>query len=41
MADIFTLFGRIAINADEANKQIGKVGGEANGLKEKFESVGK
>lgn len=41
MADIFTLFGRIAINADEANKQIGKVSGEANGLKEKFESVGK
>lgn len=41
MADLFTLYGRIAINADEANRQIGRISGEAGGLKSNFEGVGK
>lgn len=40
MADIFTLFGRIAINADEAARQIDDVSGQAGHLKKRFESVG-
>lgn len=40
MADIFTLFGRIAINADEATRQIDDVSGQAGHLKKRFESVG-
>lgn len=40
MADIFTLFGRIAINADEAKRQIDDVSGQAGHLKNRFESVG-
>ena len=41
MADVFTLVGRIAINADEANRQIGRISGEAGGLKNNFEAIGK
>lgn len=41
MADVFTLVGRIAINADEANRQIGRISGEAGGLKNNFEGIGK
>ena len=41
MADLFTLYGRIAINADEANRQIGRISGEAGGLKNNFEGIGK
>lgn len=41
MAELFTLFGRIAINASEANRQIDDVSGQAGDLKKRFESVGK
>ncbi len=41
MADLFTLYGRIVINADEANRQIGRISGEAGGLKNNFEGIGK
>ena len=40
MADVFTLFGRIAINATEANEQIDNVSEQAGSLKRRFESVG-
>ncbi len=41
MADVFTLFGRIAINATEANEQIDKVSFRAGGLAKTFKDIEK
>ena len=41
MADIFTLYGRIAINAEEANKKIDKVSFNASGLAKTFKNIEK
>lgn len=40
MAELFTLFGRIAIDASEANETIDGVSQHAGGLKGKFENMG-
>ena len=39
MADIFTLFGRIAINADDANRQIDSVAKRAAGMAKKIKNA--
>jgi|GEM_PF-1668680 hypothetical protein len=41
MADLFTLYGRIAINAEEANKKIDKVSFNASGLAKTFKNIEK
>lgn len=41
MADLFTLYGRIAINAEEANKKIDKVSFNAGGLAKTFKNIEK
>ena len=41
MADLFTLYGRIAINAEEANKKIDKVSFNASGLTKTFKNIEK
>lgn len=40
MADLFTLFGTIAVNADAANRTIDNTTVKAGGLARKFDSVG-
>lgn len=40
MADLFTLVGRIAVDADSANREIDSTSGRAGGLAKRFDSIG-